>query len=165
MTDSQQAPEARLAALGIELPDPVVLPEDLRLPFAFVNVRGDRALISGHPKHGADGSIEGPYGKVGADLSTEEAQLAARGIGLSMLSNLRAEIGSLDRVNGWLRVFGMVNSADGYSDQHVVLNGCSDLIIEVFGPSIGRHARSAIGVAGLPMNFAIEIEAEVAIAP
>ena len=78
-----------------------------------------------------------------------------------MLANLKDEIGSLDRITGWTRVFGMVNSARGYSEQHLVINGFSDLLIEVFGPEIGRHARSAIGVAGLPMNFAIEIEAEV----
>ena len=165
MTDSTQTPETRLRALGLELPAPAVVPEHVRLPFAFVNVRGDRAFISGHPKQDVDGSIVGPYGKVGTDLTTEEAQLAARDIGLSILSNLRAELGSLDRITGWLRVFGMVNSSDGYSDQHVVMNGCSDLIIDVFGPSIGRHSRSAVGVAGLPMNFAIEIEAEVAISP
>lgn len=164
MTEAE-TPEARLLALGLELPAPAVLPENLRLPFSFVNVRGDRAMVSGHPKQDPDGSIAGPYGKVGTDLTTAEAQLAARDIGLSILSNLRAELGSLDRITGWLRVFGMVNSSDGYSDQHVVLNGCSDLIVAVFGPSIGRHARSAIGVAGLPMNFAIEIEAEVAIKP
>jgi enamine deaminase RidA (YjgF/YER057c/UK114 family) len=94
-------------------------------------------------------------------LTTEEAQLAARDIALSVLSNLKAEIGDLSRVVGWLRVFGMVNSAPGYDQQHLVINGFSDLIIDVFGPDVGRHARSAIGVAGLPMNFAIEIEAEL----
>jgi enamine deaminase RidA (YjgF/YER057c/UK114 family) len=154
-------PEERLSALGLTLPAPTKIPAGLHLPFSFVNVRGRRALISGHPKHGADGSIEGPYGKLGNELSTEQGQLAARDVGLSMLANLQAEIGSLDRVAGWLRVFGMVNSAAGYSEQHTVISGFSDLIMEVFGPDVGRHARSAIGVAGLPMNFALEIEAEV----
>jgi enamine deaminase RidA (YjgF/YER057c/UK114 family) len=154
-------PEDRLRALGLTLPLPTKVPAGLHLPFSFVNVRGRRVMISGHPKHGADGSIEGPYGKLGNELSTEQGRLAARDVGLSMLANLQAEIGSLDRVSGWLRVFGMVNSADGYSEQHTVISGFSDLIIDVFGPEIGRHARSAIGVAGLPMNFALEIEAEV----
>lgn len=153
----------RLHELGIELPAPAVVPAGVHLPFVFINVRGDRAFISGHPMQGPDGSIVGPYGKVGADLTTEHAVAAARGIGLSILANLQAELGSLDRVTGWLRVFGMVNSADGYTDQHNVISGFSDLIIDVFGADTGRHARSAIGVAGLPMNFAIEIEAEVAI--
>jgi enamine deaminase RidA (YjgF/YER057c/UK114 family) len=154
-------PEEKLSALGLTLPAPISLPPKLHLPFTFVNVRGDRAFISGHPKQTADGAIGGPYGKVGTDLTTEDAQLAARDIGLSILANLKAEIGELSRVSGWLRVFGMVNSAPGYDQQHLVINGFSDLIIDVFGPEVGRHARSAIGVAELPMNFAIEIEAEI----
>ncbi len=158
-------PEDRIAEMGLTLPPPVTLPLSLRLPFAFVNVRGDRAIISGHPKHDADGAIAGPYGKVGVDLSVEDAQLAARDIGLSVLANLKAEIGELSRVAGWLRVFGMVNSAPDFDQQHVVIHGFSDLIIDVFGDDIGRHARSAIGVSGLPMNFAIEIEGEVLLRP
>lgn len=154
-------PEARLIELGLELPKPTVIPPGLHLPFSLINVRGDRVSISGHPQHGPDGSIVGPFGKVGADLSTDEAVVASRGIALCVLSNLRAAIGSLDRVTGWLRVFGMVNSADGYADQHTVISGFSDLIVEVFGSEVGRHSRSAVGVSGLPMNFAIEIEAEV----
>lgn len=154
-------PEQRLSELGLVLPPPIVLPPTLQLPFAFVNVRGNRAVISGHPKHGADGAIAGPYGQVGADLTMEEAQAAARDIGLSVLANLKAEIGDLSRVAGWVRVFGMVNSAPGFSEQHLVVHGFSDLIVAVFGPEVGRHARSAIGCAGLPMNFAIEIEGEV----
>lgn len=154
-------PENRLRELGLTLPAPTKVPPGLHLPFSFVNVRGQRALISGHPKHDADGSIAGPYGKLGVELTTEQGQLAARDIGLSVLANLQAEIGSLDRVAGWVRVFGMVNSADGYSEQHTVISGFSDLVIDVFGAEVGRHARSAIGVAGLPMNFALEIEAEV----
>lgn len=154
-------PEERLSALGLTLPAPVKPPPGVRLPFAFVNLRGDRAFVSGHPKQTAAGEIAGPYGKVGVELSTEDAQLAARDIGLSVLANLKAEIGELSRVAGWLRVFGMVNCGPDYDQQHLVINGFSDLILEVFGPETGRHARSAIGVAGLPMNFAIEIEAEV----
>ncbi len=158
-------PEERITELGLTLPPPIVLPPTLRLPFAFVNVRGDRALISGHPKHDADGAIAGPYGKVGVDLSVEDAQIAARDIGLSVLANLKAEIGELSRVTGWLRVFGMVNANPDFDQHHVVIHGFSDLILDVFGPEIGRHARSAIGVSGLPMNFAMEIEGEVLIKP
>jgi enamine deaminase RidA (YjgF/YER057c/UK114 family) len=154
-------PEERLAELGLALPAPTVLPEGLRLPFVFVNVRGRRALISGHPRHDAKGAITGPFGRLGEDLTTEEGYAAARGVALSVLANLKAEIGELSRVAGWVRVFGMVSSVPGYSEQHVVVNGFSDLILEVFGPEVGRHARSAIGVAGLPLNFAMEIEGEV----
>lgn len=157
--------DARLEELGIALPAPTRLPEGVRLPFVFVNLRGGRAAISGHPRQAADGALDGPFGQVGADLDLATAQAAARGVGLSVLANLRAALGDLDRVTGWVRVFGMVNSAPGFSDQHLVLNGFSDLILDVFGPDVGRHARSAIGVAGLPMNFAMEIEGEVEIAP
>ncbi|MEP1206205.1 MAG: RidA family protein [Rhizobiaceae bacterium] len=154
-------PEQKIQSLGLSLPAPVKVPPGLHLPFTFINVRGDRAFISGHPKQDSDGAISGPYGQVGTELTMEEAQLAARDIGLSVLSNLKAEIGELSRIAGWLRVFGMVNSAPGFDQQHLVINGFSDLILEVFGPEVGRHARSAIGVAGLPLNFAIEIEAEI----
>ncbi|RMA44187.1 RidA family protein [Rhodophyticola porphyridii] len=159
-----QTPEERLAELGLMLPAAISLPPDLHLPFALINVRGDRVFVSGHPKQTSEDAIAGPYGKVGADLSTEAAALAARDIALSVLANLRAEIGPLSRVAGWSRVFGMVNSAPGYDQQHLVINGFSDLIVDVFGAEVGRHARSAIGVAGLPMNFAIEIEAELSLA-
>ncbi len=156
-------PEERLAALGLKLPQPTKLPEGLHVPFAFVNIRGERGLFSGHPKNGADGSITGPFGVVGADLTTEEAYAEAREVALSVLANLKSEIGELSRIIGWVRVFGMVTSASGYSEQHLVVNGFSDLVIAVFGQEVGRHARSAIGVSGLPLGFAMEIEGEVLI--
>ncbi|MEM1314192.1 MAG: RidA family protein [Pseudomonadota bacterium] len=158
-------PEDRLAALGLALPAPVTAPPGVKLPFAFINVRGDRAFVSGHPAQGPDGAIIGPYGRLGDGLSTEEGYAGARQIGLSALANLKAEIGELSRVAGWARVFGMVTSAPGYCEQHLVVNGFSDLILEVFGPETGRHARSAIGVAGLPLGFAMEIEGEVLLHP
>ena len=157
-------PEARLAQRGLTLPNPVNVPPGLHLPFDFVNVRGNRVTISGHPRASAQGAIDGPYGQVGSDLTTEQGYEAAKEIGLTILANLKAEIGELSRITGWTRVFGMVNSAPGYGDQHLVINGFSDLLLDIFGPEIGRHSRSAVGVAGLPMNFAIEIEGEVLIA-
>ena len=159
-----QTPEQKLDQLGLTLPRPTQLPKGLQLPFSFVNIRGNRALISGHPKSAPDGSIAGPYGVLGADWDTQQGYDAARDVGLSVLANLKAEIGELSRVTGWVRVFGMVTSAPGFTEQHVVINGFSDLIIEVFGAEVGRHARSAIGVASLPMGFAMEIEGEVLIA-
>ena len=160
-----KTPEERLSELGLVLPAPTKLPEGLHLPFSFINVRGERALISGHPKQDENGAISGPFGVLGGDMTTEQGYAEAREVGLSVLANLRAEIGELSRVAGWVRVFGMVTSAPGYSEQHLVVNGFSDLIIDVFGPDIGRHARSAIGVAGLPMGFAMEIEGEVLLHP
>ena len=154
-------PEERIGGLGLALPKPIALPPGLHLPFSFINVQGNRALISGHPRQSVEGAIDGPYGQLGAELTTEQGYAAAREIGLSILANLKAEIGDLSRVAGWTRVFGMVNSAPGFSEQHLVINGFSDLIIDVFGKNVGAHARSAIGTAGLPMNFAIVIEGEV----
>lgn len=156
-----KTPEDRIAAMGLRLPDPIKLPSELKLPFSFINVRGNRALISGHPRHSLDGSINGPFGTLGADMITQEGYDAARDIALCALANLKAEIGELSRVSGWVRVFGMVASTPEFTEQHVVVNGFSDLILEAFGPDVGRHARSAIGVAALPMGFAIEVEGEV----
>ena len=156
-------PEQKIYELGLSLPQPIELPPGLTLPFNFINVRGNRVLISGHPRQAADGTFDGPYGQVGKELTVGEAQDAAGGIALSVLSNLKSTIGDLSRVTGWVRVFGMVNSAPGFDEQHLVINGFSDLIIKIFGSEVGRHSRSAIGVAGLPMNFALEIEGELLI--
>lgn len=156
--------EERLHELGLQLPEPTRLPDGLHLPFSFVNLRGDRLLFSGHPKNAQDGGIAGPFGVVGSDLTTDQAYEESRQIALSVLANIKAEIGDLSRITGWVRVFGMVTSAPGYAEQHLVINGFSDLILDVFGAETGRHARSAIGVASLPMGFAIEIEGEVLIA-
>ncbi len=154
-------PEDRLKTLGLQLPPPTQRPAGVHLPFTPVNVRGDRVIFSGHPKTGEDGTLAGPFGVVGSDFTTEQAYAEARGVALSVLANIKNEIGDLSRITGWCRVFGMVTSAPGYSEQHLVINGFSDLIIDVFGRDIGRHARSAIGVSGLPLGFAMEIEGEV----
>ena len=88
---------------------------------------------------------------------------AARRVALAVLGSLQRALGDLDRVTAWLRVFGMVNSAPGFTRQPFVINGFSDLIVELYGPEIGTHARSAVGLAELPFNIPVEIEAEVAI--
>ena len=155
--------EERLQALGLLLPEPVRVPPGVKLPFSFVRVRGDRAYISGHGPLTADGSLAEPVGKVGADLSLEEGYQAARLTGLAILSSLKRALGELDRVAAWLRVFGMVNSAPGFNRQPQVINGFSDLILELYGPERGQHARSAVGMAELPFDFPVEIEAEVEI--
>jgi enamine deaminase RidA (YjgF/YER057c/UK114 family) len=85
-------------------------------------------------------------------------------VGLSILGSLQRELGDLDRINGWCRVFGMVNCVPGFDKPSAVINGFSDLILDLFGLEVGRHARSAVGVAGLPLNFPVEVEAEVMIA-
>jgi enamine deaminase RidA (YjgF/YER057c/UK114 family) len=156
--------ESRISKLGLVLPGPVIAPPGARLPFAFVRMRGNRAFISGHPPQSADGSIAKPLGKVGRDLSVDEGYRAARLTALSILGNLKRELGNLDRVQAWLRVFGMVNSAPGFNQQPAVINGFSDLIMELYGPEAGNHARSAVGMAELPFDIPVEIEAEVEIA-
>ena len=156
--------ESRLAALGLNLPPPVKPPPDVVLPFCFVRVLGDRALISGHSPQAADGSIAGPFGKVGRDLTVEQGYEAARLTALSMFGSLQRELGDLDRVKHWVRVFGMVNSAPGFDRQPAVINGCSDLLLQLWGDDAGAHARSAVGMAELPFGIPVEIEGEVEIA-
>lgn len=157
--------DERLAALGLVLPPPLVLPDNARLPFSWVNVRGDRAYLSGHGPQEPDGSTAGPFGPVGGAVSVEEAKLSARKTALSMLASLKRVLGDLDRVNGWCRVHGMVNCVPGFTQAPLVMNGFSELILTVFGEEVGRHARTAVGVSALPMDFPIEIEAEVMILP
>jgi enamine deaminase RidA (YjgF/YER057c/UK114 family) len=152
--------EARLREWGIVLPPPVQPPAGVRLPFRPVRVVGDRAYVSGHGPQAPDGSVAGPFGKVGADLTVEQGYAAARLTALSMLGSLQRELGDLDRISAWLRVFGMVSSAPGFGSQPAVINGFSDLIIELFG-EIGAHARSAVGMAELPFGIPVEVEAEV----
>ncbi len=157
--------EQRLRELGIVLPEPLQLPPGAVLPFPWVRIVGRRALISGHGPTNQDGSLAHPLGKVGKDLSEEQARHAARLTGLAILGSLQRELGTLDRISAWTRVFGMVNSAPGFHHQPAVINGFTDLIVEVFGPVIGAHARSAVGLAELPFNIPVEIEGEVELHP
>jgi enamine deaminase RidA (YjgF/YER057c/UK114 family) len=156
--------EARLHDLGLLLPGPVIAPAGARLPFAFVRVRGNRAFVSGHGPQNADGSLAPPLGKLGGEVSLEQGYRAARLTALSILGSLKRELGDLDRVRAWLRVFGMVASARGFNQQPAVINGFSDLILELYGPDLGQHARSAVGMAELPFDIPVEIEVEVEIA-
>jgi hypothetical protein len=155
----------RLAALGLQLPAPLQLPPGVVLPFPWVRIVGHRALISGHGPTRADGSLATPLGKVGDEVSEAQACEAARLTGLAILGSLQRELGDLDRIAAWTRVFGMVNSAPGFRRQPAVINGFSDLILDVFGPEVGAHARSAVGLAELPFNIPVEIEGEVELHP
>jgi len=135
----------------------------MRLPFSWVRVRGNKAYISGHGPQNVDGSIADPLGKVGAEVSVEQAYQAARLTALAILGSLQRELGDLDRVTAWLKVHGMVNSAPHFTQQPAVINGFSDLILELYGQEAGQHARSAVGMAALPLAMPVEIEAEVEI--
>lgn len=155
--------EQRIAELGLELPQPMRTPSGLELPFPWVRLWPGRAFVSGHGLLHPDGSLWAALGKVGTDLTEQQAYGAARAAALAVLASLQRALGDLDRITAWLRVFGMVNAAPGFTRTPAVIHGFSDLIVELWGPEAGTHARSAIGVAELPFNIPVEVEAEVAV--
>src|SRR6185437_12180913 len=116
--------------------------------------------LSGKGPHNSDGST--PTGKVGRDVTTTEAYQHARSVGLTLIAVLKETLGDLDKVRQVVKVLGMVNSAPDFGEQPKVINGCSDLFVEVFGER-GRHARSAVGMSSLPGGIPVEIEVIVAI--
>ena len=134
------------------------------LPFVHVRLIGNRAVISGHGPQSPEGPLAKPLGKVGRELTIEQGYAAAKLTALSMLGSLKRAVGDLDRITHWVRIFGMVNSAPGFVQQPAVINGFSDLILELWGPEAGAHARSAVGMAELPFRIPVEIEGEVQIA-
>ena len=155
--------EAKLEELGLTLPEAPKLPPGVQLSFAWVRVYQDRAYVAGHAAQNPDGSIAEPLGKVGVDLTPEQGYEAARLSALSVLSSLKRELGDLDRVTAWLMVYGLVNADPDFTLTTNVINGFSDLILEVYGPEAGMHARMAPGLATLPLGVPVTISAEVAI--
>ena len=156
-TDTTDTVAARLEELGLRLPGPHP-PHD---PLDAVVVHGGRARTSGQLPRGLDGRLVHP-GIVGTTIDVEQGAEAARWCALNALSVLRAELGSLDRVERVLAVLGFVACAPGFENQAAVVDGASRLLYDVFGDA-GRHTRSAIGVAALPRGGAVEIEVEVAL--
>ena len=154
--------EAKLDAMGLELPEALRVPPGIELPFAWVRVRGNRAYISGHVPQNQDGSLAQPLGRVGEDVTAEQGYQAARLVALAHLGSLKRVLGDLDRVTAWLRVFAMVNVAPGFNQTPLVTNGYTDLIRALYGPEVGTHARSSIGMM-LPLNAPVNCEAEVEI--
>lgn len=145
-------PEARLAELGIELPPP---PKAGGVYQALVRV-GNLAFLSGHGP-----CVDGETyltGRVGTDLTLEQAQDAARKTGLSLLATIRRDLGSLDRVGRLIKTLALVNSADSFTQQPQVVNGFSELFRDIFGPEAGVGARSAVAANTLPGNIPVEIE-------
>ena len=144
--------EANLKARTITLPPPGKPAAN----YVGAVQTGNLLFVSGHgPLRDGKATITG---KVGKDLSTEQAYQVAREVGLIVLATTRAHLGSLDRVKRIVKVLGMVASAEGFGDQPKVINGFSDLMVEVFGEAIGKHARSAVGMAELPWGIPVEIE-------
>ena len=152
--------EARLTELGLTLPQPM---NTAALPFDLVRADGDHLYLSGHVPTDMSGAMSKPFGKVGDEVSPEEAYAIAGRIALGLCASIKAHVGELDRIEKWLRVFGMVNAAPGFTQIPAVINGCSDTLLQIFGTNVGAHARSAVGMAELPFNVPVEIEAEVKI--
>jgi len=141
---------ARLKALGIDLPPP----GPPAAAYVMAASTGNMVFLSGHIAK-RDGK---PWtGKLGQDMDTEIGKAAARAIGIDLIATLQNHVGSLDKVKRIVKVMGLVNSTAQYTDQHLVINGCSELLVEVFGDA-GKHARSAFGVAQIPLGACVEIE-------
>jgi len=153
--------EKRLQALGLILPEPAKLPKNIVLDFAWARMFGTRVLISGHGPQAPDGSIVGPFGHVGSEVTPEQAVEAARLATLSVLGSVKRLIGDLDRIAAWLRIDGFVLVTPGFDRTTNVVNGCSRLIIDLFGEDIGKHARTAMGVAATPLSCPVVISAEL----
>jgi len=148
--------EARLAALGLTLPD-APSPVANYVPFA---ISGNLLFVSGQIAKGADGRIV--TGTLGQSLEIEAGQAAARLCALNILAQAKAALGSLDRIGQVLRLTGFVNASPAFTDHPKVVNGASDLMVEVLGDK-GRHTRAAVGVSGLPSGTAVEVDATIAI--
>lgn len=149
--------EERLSSLGIVLP-PTPTPLANYVPFT---IAGELLFLSGQGPRLADGTVH--TGKVGADVSAEQAYQHARIVGLRLLSTAKAALGSLDRVEQVVKLLGFVNAVADFKDHPKVINGCSDLMVEVFGDK-GRHSRSAVGMGSLPGGITVEVEAILRIA-
>lgn len=145
--------EIRLTELKLELPPPPK-PVGVYKPIVVV---GNMAYVSGHGPLKPDKTLI--TGRVGADLDLNGGKAAARQVGLAILATLRNELGSLNRVKRVIKVLGMVNATPDFIDHPAVINGCSELFSEVYGPENGIGARSAVGMGSLPSNIAVEIEA------
>ncbi len=143
--------EERIRELGIQL----YTPEPPIANYVRAVQTGNLVFLAGHGPRKPEGGYV--TGKVGEDIDIEQAKEAARLTAISLLSSLKAEIGNLNRVKRIVRVFGMVNCKESFTDQPQVINGCSDLLVEIFGES-GKHARAAVGMISLPINISVEIE-------
>lgn len=155
----------KLSALGLVLPGAFRTAGGAPLPLTWVRVRDGVAFLSGHVPQNADGTLAQPLGKVGAALTVEQGARAARQVALGMLGSLERALGDLERVVAWRRILGMVNAAPGFTQLPAVINGFSELILELYGPERGAHARSAVGLAELPFGAPVEIEGEIEIRP
>jgi enamine deaminase RidA (YjgF/YER057c/UK114 family) len=156
--------EEALVRLGLTLPPPASPPPGFEFHFEPVRIRGSRVFVAGHMAQAPDGTVCGPFGKVPSEVSLPDAQEAARNTAMSMLASLKAALGDLDRIAAWLVVSGFVNADPGFPQTTHVLDAFSDRILEIFGPTVGAHARTAIGASALPLNSCVIVAAELEIA-
>lgn len=156
--------EAKLAELGLELPGPMWLPNGFRPLWRQVKVIGTRAVIAGHGPRQLDGTPPAVGGKVGDDLTGEAGYQAARSTALAVLGDLKREIGDLDRVVAWVRVFGLVNSAPGFTGQARVIDGFTELMVSLYGDDVAICPRVVAGAAELPFGSPVIIEGEAELA-
>ena len=155
--------EAKLSEMGLVLPAAMRAPPGFQILWRQVRVIGDRAIIAGHGPRLPNGEFAGPAGKVGSDLTLEQGRAAARAAALAILGDLKREIGDLDRILGWVRVFGMVNAAPGFVALAPVIDGFTELMIELFGEEAALCPRVVAGMAELALNSPVIIEGEIEI--
>jgi enamine deaminase RidA (YjgF/YER057c/UK114 family) len=149
----------RLNQLGLVLPRPPAMP--VTTTFTWVRTLNSRVLVSGHGPQNPDGSPAGPYGRVPDQVSLEQARQSARLAALAVIASVEQVIGDLDRIDAWLTVTGFVQAEPGYDGTTGVLNSFSEVVWDVFGETVGEHARTAIGVAALPLNLPVVVAAEL----
>ena len=153
--------EAKLRELGLELPDEMRTPPGFEAKWTQVRVIGTRAIIAGHGPRSVDGSFAPPAGKIGSDLTLEEGRIAAASAALAVLGDLKRALGDLDRVVTWVRVLGLVNAAPGFTALPKVIDGFTDLMIELFGQEAAVCPRTVVGAAELALDAPVIVEGEV----
>jgi enamine deaminase RidA (YjgF/YER057c/UK114 family) len=151
----------RLLELGLVLPAIPKMPAGVATTFSWVRILGDRVLVSGHGPQNPDGSPAGPFGRVPDQVTAEQAMESARRAALSVLASVRGAVGDLDRIAAWATVTGFVQAEPGYAQTTAIINSFSQVLIDVFGASAGQHARTAIGVAALPLDLPVVVSAEL----
>ena len=144
--DDRVGGERRRADLGLQLPAAPKLPASVKATFSWARLLGDRVLVSGHGPQTLDGSPAPPFGRVPDEVNPDQATEAARLAALSVFSSVRGAIGDLDRITAWVTVSGFVQAQPGYAHTTAIINGFSQVVIDVFGDVVGQHARTAIGL-------------------
>ncbi len=155
--------EKRIQELNLYLPEQAKVPANIVIDFAWARVFGDRVYLSGHGPQAPDGSVMGPFGHVGSDVTPEQAVHAAQLATLALLGSLKRAIGDLDRIAAWLRVDGFVLVTPGFNQTTNIINGCSRRLVDIFGREVAGHSRTAMGVAATPLSCPVVLAAEVAI--